>query len=269
MSRWKFFTDNSVRGLLRHVGIVTGILLFSALLYFYIYLPNRTLHGDKVKVPDLHGAKVEDIDKILKPLHLRFVVSDSTYTDTLPPLAVVRQFPQPDFIVKPDRMIYLSLNRKSAPTMPMPDLIDGSLVNARTVLASNELKLGKIFYTADPFRVVKEMRFQGKTILAGERLPKGSVVDLFVGDGMGPADYVVGNLVGDTYAVALKKLLAWNLHLGDVQIMEGADTTGTVPFVFKQFPASGDSVRVGDPISLWLAPKGYQVPEENNQQPNP
>ncbi|MGC4020544.1 MAG: PASTA domain-containing protein [Cyclobacteriaceae bacterium] len=65
----------------------------------------------------------------------------------------------------------------------------------------------------------------------------------------------------------MKKLEGWNLHLGRVEIAEGADWTGVAPFVIRQEPLAGDSVRVGDPINLWIAPKGYKMPEkpdENN-----
>jgi beta-lactam-binding protein with PASTA domain len=115
--------------------------------------------------------------------------------------------------------------------------------------------------------MVIEMRYQGKKIEAGERLPKGSVIDLVVGDGRGPSDLVLGNLVGDTFDHALFKLGGWNLHLGRVEIPEDVDTTGVLPYVWKQYPPSGDSVRVGDPIDLWIAPKNYEPPvvdDENN-----
>ena len=267
MSIKKFFRDNSVEALLKHVAIVIGILLFFSIIYFYIYLPNITNHGEYVVVPDLKGIKEEELEGFLEKHKLRFSVNDSAYTDTLPALTVLRQFPISGAKVKENRIVYVSLNRISPPTLPMPDLTDGSLVNAKAVLKSNELKLGRIYYEASPFKnLVREFRYHGKPIVAGTRLPKGSVIDLVVGDGFGPADFTIGNVVGDVYETALRKLSSWNLHLGNVEIMQGADTTGTVPYVFKQYPLSGDSVRVGDPVDLWLAPKGYKEPEKENEE---
>jgi beta-lactam-binding protein with PASTA domain len=267
MNSKNFFKDSSIGGLLKHVGIAVGILLFFAIIYFYVYLPNITNHGESVVVPDLKGIKVDELESFLKKHKLRFLVNDSAYTDTLPVLTVLRQFPTSGSSVKENRIIYVSLNRQSPPTMPMPDLTDGSLLNAKAVLKSNELKLGRIYYEASPFKnLVREFRFHGVPIRAGTRLPKNSVIDLVVGDGFGPADFSVGNVVGNNYETALRKLSTWNLHLGRVEIMPGADTTGVVPYVFKQYPLSGDSVRVGDPIDLWLAPKGYQEPEKENKE---
>ncbi|MBS1488499.1 MAG: PASTA domain-containing protein [Bacteroidetes bacterium] len=261
-----FFHDNSVANLLRHLGIVTGILFFLSVGYFYIYLPYTTHHGETVQVPALRGKSIGELENFLKTYKLRFEVNDSSYSDSLPRLSVTRQFPFAGSVVKPGRIIYVSLNRVTAPTVPVPDLIDGSVINAQAVLKSNELRLGRVYYVADPFRLVKELQFKHKQVVAGTRLPKGSVIDLIVGDGLGPADYVVGNLVGDEYSIALKKLLAWNLHLGNVEIMPGADTTGTKSFVYKQNPAAGDSVRVGDPVALWLAPKGYIEPDKKDEE---
>ena len=50
-----------------------------------------------------------------------------------------------------------------------------------------------------------------------------------------------------------------------MQIPLGMDTTGMEPFVYKQSPLKGDSVRVGDPIDLWIGPKGYVDPNEEGE----
>jgi beta-lactam-binding protein with PASTA domain len=263
----KYFKRDSVKDLLKHFGIVAGILFLLGVTYFYVYLPNATNHGEFVQVPDLKGVKVEDLEKFLNEHKLRYSLNDSSYSDSLPPFSVIRQFPAPGSKVKKNRIIYVSLNRISPPTLPMPDL-EGSLLNAKAVLKSSELKLGLIYYKPSPFPTVLEFRYRGVAIAPGLRLAKGSTIDLVVGDGRGPNDFTVGNLVGDSYETALEKLAGWNLHLGKVEIPEGADTTGVTPIVFKQFPNAGDSVRVGFPVDLWIAPKGYKPAEEGDEGTN-
>ena len=248
---------------LANIIIVFSILLLVGVSYFYIYLPNSTNHGETVTVPDLKGMKIEELDSFLAQHKLQYELNDSAYSSDFPPLTVVRQFPKEGSSVKEDRKIYISINRVSPPTVPIPDLVDRSRINAEVVLKSNELTRGRILFEPSPFlNLVKELRYQGKPIAAGVRVPKGSVIDLVIGDGNGSADFTIGNLVGDAYEQALYKINGWNLHLGDVEIPEGIDTTGIVPFVYKQLPLPGDSVRVGDPVTLWLAPKGYKEPEE-------
>lgn len=260
------FQSNSIGALLASLGIIVGFILLMAVIYFYIYLPGITNHGESITVPNLEGMQTEQLGEFLTKHDLRYTVDDSAYSEKYPPLSVLRQFPRAGAKVKENRMIYISVNRVTPPTLPIPDLVDRSLINAEVVLKSNELKRGRILFEASPFlNLVKEMRYQGKPITAGTRLPKGAIIDLVVGDGNGPADFTIGNLVGDSYERALFKLMGWNLHLGKVQIPQGVDTTGIEPFVYKQDPAKGDSVRVGDPIDIWVAPKGYKEPEEEEQ----
>ena len=265
MKRKFLFQDNTLGSVLANLGIVLGIILFLAISYFYVYLPHSTNHNETVVVPNLKGMKMEELNSILTKHKLRYEVNDSAYASELPPLTVVRQFPKEGASVKEDRKIYISVNRVSPPTVPIPDLVDRSRINAEVVLKSNELKPGRIYFEHSPFlNLVKELRYKGRPIEAGVRIPKGSVIDIVVGDGTGSADFTIGNLVGDAYEQALYKINGWNLHLGDVEIPEGVDTTGIVPFVYKQLPLPGDSVRVGDPVTLWLAPKGYVEPEEED-----
>jgi beta-lactam-binding protein with PASTA domain len=264
MSKKSLFKTKSIRGLLANVGISLGIILILAILYFYIYLPNVTNHGESVTVPDLTGMHIDELETFLKEHDLRFSVNDSAYSSEFPALTVLRQFPPAASHVKENRVIYVSLNRISPPTLPMPDLVDRSLINAEVVLKSYDLKRGRIFYEPSPFQnLVKEMRINGKKVEPGTKIQKGAVIDLVVGDGNGPADFVIGNLIGDTFERAKFKLGGWDLHMGNIQIAEGIDTTGIEIFVFKQYPLAGDSVRVGDPVDLWIGPKGYQDPGEN------
>jgi len=266
MSKKSIFKSRSIRGLLLNLAIPIGITLVTAISYFYIYLPSVTNHGESITVPDLTGMQVEELNSFLSEHDLRFSVNDSSYSAEHPPLAVLKQFPKAGSQVKENRMIYISLNRITPPTLPMPDLVDRSLINAEVVLKSNELVRGKIMYEPSPFQnLVKEMRHAGRTIAPGTRIEKGAVIDLVVGDGNGPADFVVGSLIGDSFERAKFKLGGWDLHLGKIEIPEGIDTTGIEIFVFKQFPVPGDSVRVGDPIDLWIGPKGYTEPEEDEE----
>jgi len=256
-----FFKSNTVGGLLANIGIAVGLVSVIAIIYFYIYLPNVTNHGKSIPVPDLTGLTMEEAEKLLEEKTLRIAVNDSAYLEDADPLSILKQFPKTGEEVKENRTIYVSINRTTPTTLPVPDLVDRSLINAEVVLKSNELRIGNIYYEASPFRnLVTEMRHKGQVILAGTRIFKGATIDLVVGDGNGPADFVVGNLIGDAYKTALLKLSGWNLHLGTVEIPDGQDTTGIVPYVYKQVPLPGDSVRIGEPIHLWIAPKGFKEP---------
>ena len=189
------FQDNTLGSFLINAGSIVIILLLLAIGYFYVYLPHITNHSESITVPNLEGMKIDELEEYLAKHDLRYAVDDSAYSEKSPPLSVLRQFPKAGAKVKEGRKIYISVNRVTPPTMPLPDLLDRSLTNAEVVLRSNELRRGRILYEASPFsNLVKEMRYQGKMILPGTRIPKGTVIDLVVTDGHGPADFTLGDL---------------------------------------------------------------------------
>ncbi len=267
--KFPFQGKTTLGSVLASIALAVGIILLFGVAYFYVYLPNTTNHGERIWVPDLTGKNISQIDSILMPLRLRYEVGDSAYSSNYPPLSVLQQFPKPGHYVKENRKIYISINRASPPTLPLPNLFgegnSGSLLNAEAVLRSSELVRGRIIYQRHPNRdLLIEIRMNGKAVLPGIRIPKGSVIDLVVGDGAGPRDFIMGNFVGMSYPNAILRLGNLSLHLGSVQIPEGADTTDITSYVLKQSPASGDSVSIGDPIDLWIGPKGTIVPDDEN-----
>lgn len=266
-----FFQGSTLGDMLKHLSVTIGTLACIAIGYFYIYLPNATNHGDAVTVPDLTGLPSHKLDSAVTAANLRFEVGDSAYSDDFKPLDVIRQFPHAGSVVKPGRKIFVSINRINPPTVPLPALDNGdvSLINAVATLQSNELKVGRIFYRASPFKdLVLEMWLNNAKVSPNIRMPKGTVVDLVVGDGAGPNDMIARSVIGYTLEDAKIILSESNLHLGQVTYPADADTTGVIVYVFKQRPEAGDSVRVGDPINLWLAPKNY-VPNDSLEIENP
>lgn len=265
-----YLRAQTLGALLANLALAVGILLVVSIFFFYVYLPGTTNHGKEVQVPDLTGKYIYEIDQLLTPLLLRYEVGDSSYSGDLPPLTVLAQVPKAGHFVKENRKVYVTVNRRSPPTLPLPNLFGeggaGSLENAEAVLRSAELVRGRIIYRRSPnYHLIMEIRYNGRVILPGTRVPKGSTIDLVVGDGAGPRDFVLSNFVGISYKNVLLRLANLSLHLGSVQIPEDVDTTGIESFVIKQYPQPGDSVSIGDPVELWIGPKGYQFkePEEN------
>ena len=265
-----FFQSNTLGEVLANAGIALSVILLASIIYFYVYLPSTTNHGQVVEVPDLLGKDIYVVEQVLTPLQLRFEVSDSSYSADQPPLTVLAQVPKAGQSVKEQRKIYITINRKSPPTLPLPNLFGeggaGSLENAEAVLKSAELNRGRVIYRRSPnYHLIMEIRWNGQLVQPGTRVPKGATIDLVVGDGTGPRDFVIGTFIGMAYENALLRLGNLSLHLGSVQIPDDVDTTGIVSYVIKQNPVPGDSVSIGDPIDLWIGPKGYQFkdPEDN------
>src|SRR6187431_2764250 len=107
---------NTLGSLLLTLAASIGTILFLSIIYFYIYLPATTNHGESITVPDLLGMKIEEIEKFLTDHDLRYEVSDSAYSADYDPLTVLQQFPKAGAKVKENRMILVSVNRITPPS---------------------------------------------------------------------------------------------------------------------------------------------------------
>ncbi|MCB0496455.1 MAG: PASTA domain-containing protein [Cyclobacteriaceae bacterium] len=246
----RFFKIESWLDVLKHVGIVLGLGLIITLFFFYIYLPTTTNHGESVTVPDLVGMPLSELDEFVVQRDLRFEVSDSSYSSEYPPLTVLHQFPKAGSEVKENRKIFISLNSKTPPSTVMPNLIDKTVQNAELILKSHELKRGRITTQPDEFRNVLEQHYNGEPVEPGTRIPKGSVVELVIGDGHGISQFEMPSLLGLPLEEAEVIIKGNSLNVGIVFNQDENTPEGYV--IIKQSPAAGNLVRVDSEVDLWL-----------------
>jgi beta-lactam-binding protein with PASTA domain len=251
---------SSLGGLLISLLITSGTILFFTIIYFYVYLPAITNHGETITVPPIMGMKIDELEEFLGTRNLRYEVNDSSYTSEHPPLTVLKQYPAAGSQVKENRVIYISLNRVTPPTVPLPNLVDGSLINAEVQLKSNELKRGRIQLIRGPFmHVVKEMRYQGEKVEPGTRITKGSIIDLVVYDG-GSSDVPIPYVIGFTLEDAKIPIFGSSLNI-DITVV--GDTLGMEDVVvLKQKPEAGENMKAGDIVKVWVGVKGTIVPDD-------
>ena len=259
----------SIKDLFLHIGVVVGTLIFSTFFVFYIYLPLRTNHGETITVPDIVGKTPEELNDFLEKRNLRYeVTNDSSYSPDFPPLAVLRQVPQPNAKVKENRKIYVTLNAESPPLVRMPKVEDMSLKSAQMVIKSYDLKLGEVKFIPDVFfGVVHEARLDGRTVLEGERIEKGSIIDLVAGDGFGNTIFQSPNLIGLDQEEAEVVIIGSGLKVGKIRstIMSKAefveDSAGIELIVLRdvspgsvqdQSPKAEKVLKIGDLIDLWI-----------------
>ena len=158
------FKRNTLGGVIIHLLLAAATLAVLSIVYFFAYLPNTTNHGQSITVPNIEGMQLGQLEDFLIKRNLRYEINDSSYSEEYPPLTVLKQYPHAGAKVKEGRNIFISINRLEPPTVPVPNLVDGSVVNAEAVLKSNELRRGKIELVSGPFNVVKEMKYKGHVI---------------------------------------------------------------------------------------------------------
>jgi beta-lactam-binding protein with PASTA domain len=116
---------------------------------------------------------------------------------------------------------------------------------------------------SSPFlNLVLEMHYEGRPIEAGTRIPKGSVIDLVVGDG-GSKDVATPYVIGFTIEDAKVLLFGNNLNITVALV---GDTLGVNPVILKQKPHPYENIRVGDVVELWVGKEGTPVPEEDEEE---
>ena len=245
-NNYKYLLLNIVVILLLSVGIVVT--------FFYIYLPNTTNHGETVEVPGLEGMNLKDLETLLGEKSLRYQVNDCTFVKGKKPLTILSQYPKAGTKVKENRRIYVSVTALSPPKVKMPNLIDASLKNAQLVLQSYDLVLDRIKYVPHFAKNAVLKQYLGtREIKPGEYLPKGSSINIVVGDGLGSAKVLIPNLVGSNFSEAGGILESLQLEIGSVTWEStSSEESGTI---IKQKPtfAVGDSIQKGHLLDVWVA----------------
>lgn len=248
---FKFFRADSNRDIFLHFII---IILTAAILlvgFFNIYLPYTTNHGQTITVPNLKGMHKDQLEAFLGERDLEFEIDDSTYMPGVQPFQVYQQFPPPGAKVKQNRKIYLSIYAQKPPMVKMPNLINRSFTNAQRELESFGLLLGEIKYIPDlQLNAVLSQMVGGKEIKEGEWIPKGTKIDLVVGDGLSNRELDVPDLKGMPLDEAKEVLSGSGLQTGSI-IYEQKDEFPQQT-IFKQKPEPGTKIREGDVVDIWV-----------------
>jgi eukaryotic-like serine/threonine-protein kinase len=162
------------------LNILAGLILAVGLFAIFLFsLKWITGHGKSATVPSVTGKKFADAESMLDKAGFSLEIQDSVYVDSLPPMSVVRQFPEADEVVKRNRTVYLVVNRSQPPVMEMPNLVGYSFRNAEMVLKNMDLRIGDTTFKPDFAKnAVLEQLYKGQKIAPGARISKGSIISL-------------------------------------------------------------------------------------------
>ncbi|HPA35705.1 MAG TPA: PASTA domain-containing protein [Chitinophagales bacterium] len=211
-----------------------------------------TNHGEYVVVPDIKGKPLFDAKKELNEYDLDYLVTDSTYDETKPPMAVIDQQPAKGAKVKENRKIYLTLNASQPPSVKVPNIMDNSKRQAELILSSWGLKTGRYIYIPDMAKdAVLNLQIDGKYVKPGISVPKGTVVDLVLGDGFGNQIAEVPPLTDLTVLEARAVLEAVRLNVGQI-FADGTIEDTMSAYVYDQEPKYGVPGKLGEGNTVQL-----------------
>lgn len=167
---------------------IAGMILAVFLLAFAILkaLDTYTRHGQAIIVPDAKGMGVFQAEALFRKHGLNSIVFDSIYVKEKSTGSVLDHIPASGQKVKAGRIIYLTVNTLSVPLQLVPDVADNSsLRQAQARMLSLGFKLTAHEYMRGETDWVYKVKYNGRVLESGEKVPVGATLTLVVGDGMG------------------------------------------------------------------------------------
>ena len=271
----KFWKETFGGFVLKNVLIAIGVIV--ALSWITLFCVDfYTHHGEAEVVPDLRGSTVEEAQVILASKGLRVQVIDSVYVRGKKLGTIIEQNPSPNSNIKTNRPIYVKINSRFVRQVTLPELSDVSYRQADAMLQSIGLSVGSVEYAPSEYKdLVIQVKFHGRAVLPGTRIPEGSAVVLVVGSGEGNAEVQVPAIKGMSLEDATQAITTASFVVGAVEYDTTPSGDEAEYIIYRQRPAAGSSLSAGSKINLYLSKDKSRMnekfeedkkPEENNEQ---
>ena len=171
--------------------IQLGLALVAVFLFCFLalqWLKSTTNHGEFVEVPDFSKMSVMEMRKVAEEVGLRYEVLDSTnYNPDYPRFSILEQNPPAGSKVKDNRKIYFTVNPSGYKKVTVPNIIQVTQRNATSMLRAVGLDVQRVTYIDELGKnMVYNMKYKGKYVKPGDKLPKTSKLELICGNGTIP-----------------------------------------------------------------------------------
>ncbi len=266
MSLGKFLKSRAfLINLLIAVVLVT-ILLVATMQALKLY----THHGSSYPVPNFTGIGIEEAIEKAQAGHLKIEVIDSVYNKKFNPGEIVDQQPVANSKVKQNRTIFITINSLEPETVVLPKLTDISYRQAQVLIENCGLFIGNLSYQPSEYNdLVLEVQQDSSEVFAGDKIIKGSNVDLIIGRSKGNLKTPLPNLTGFTIEEAESILTDAKLNQGvliyDNTIETAEDSLNAKVWKQAPNPKFVSLVELGSSIDLWLTIDSVKVNKAYDQ----
>lgn len=171
--------------------IQLGLALLIVIILVFItlrWLDSTTNHGEFVEVPDFAKMSVPEMREAIEDAGLRYEVLDSAnYNPDYPRFSIIEQNPPAGNKVKENRKIYFTVNPSGYKKVTVPKIIQVTQRNASSMLRAVGLDVQRVTYIDELGKdMVYHIKYKGKYIKPGDKLPKTSKIELVCGNGTIP-----------------------------------------------------------------------------------
>lgn len=233
-----------------HLLLMLGVSLVLLMLVF-LFIRIYARQGEEYELPDLVGKNIAELQAD-NPIGLDVVVLDSTFRPGQEGGRILTQDPKGGTKVKKGRKLYITMTAFTPEDAVLPELAGLTVRQAVSELQASGLECGKLVFVEDPYKNnVIEQTCKGRTVYAGQQIPRGSVIDLTVGLGDGSGRSVVPFVIGKTPDRARRDIQAASLNVGREHFGNIKDRQNAV--VSRQEPdyTGVNKYSYGTQVDLW------------------
>jgi len=233
--------------------IVAIVLIILTMQGLKIY----TRHGQANPVPDFSDLNPSEAYHTARQHDLKIEIVDSLYVDDARPGVVVDQVPEAGHKVKKHRTIFLTINSTTPELVTLPQLTDISYRQSQALIENSGLQIGRISYQPSEYNnLVLAVEIDSVKLSAGQKLPKGTKIDLIVGREQDNMVTSLPNLTGLTVEEAKMALTDAMLNTGvviyDNSVLSAEDSLNAQVWRQRPNPRVTRSVNLGSSVDLWV-----------------
>ena len=246
MSKTGFIRNHPVLRSLLYMLLISVVILIAVAIFVKIY----SRHGQEYVMEELVGRNYNEVEST-NLLNLRFVISDSIYNNDNEAGTILSQDPLPGTMIKKGRKIYLTIASREPEDIIMPDLIDMSLRQAVSQVMSEGFMIGRLNFVESADRnAILSQTVNGRRVTPGQRVKRGSVIDLTVGRGSSDLGTVVPVVIGKNREQAQRAIYASSLNISEH--FNGNVVNKNAARIYKQEPECSDvKYPLGSSVSVW------------------
>ena len=245
---------------------VAAILIFFAiaLLVGFLWLKFYTHHGQQLQMPDYTGLSYEEAVRDASRHKFRMSIQDSMHVLGKPGGEIIKQNPTPGSFVKQNRMIYVTITKRSPDKIlsgRLPEMYGKSYDRKKQELEEHFEIQSRIADTrydpGDPGQVL-EVKYKGVTIMDSKgrdntvQIEKGDYLDFIVSSKNG-GKVEIPDLVCKTYEEAQFLLENLGLLVGDVSAESEMETYSGTYIISQEPPADGSVIDMESKVNITVS----------------
>ncbi len=225
-----------------------GIMLLASFLWLKVY----THHGQELEMPDYTGFQYEDAVRDADRHKFRMSIRDSIHILGKPGGEVISQNPVTGSLVKSNRMIYVTITKRSPDKIissRLPEMYGKNYERKKKELEEHFEIKSRIVDTkydpGDPGQIL-EVRYKGKVVFDAKRrdntiqIDKGDYLEFLISAKSG-GEVEIPDLSCKTYEEAQFLLESLGLKIGEVQ-KDGEVEDMNTSYIIAQSPAADGSM---------------------------